>query len=186
MIHLVTTQPQEFQLIIGGKTEPMRELTWFVICVGFRAEYRVCQALTEARFERYCPSERKMITHGRKREPRDYPLFPGYVFVGLEAVAHGPNGPEFPFDAIKAMEDVGGFVAFGGRPRPVAYDAQEPSGVKPRARSLAEIRAMEESGAFDHTINAQAAAANIRKAKRTIRGLQEGLAEHSLAPGKAA
>lgn len=180
LIHF-PAQPQEHPLTRGSsQDQPSGELTWFAVCVGFRAEYRVCEALREGRFERYCPSERKFATHGRKKEPKSYPLFPGYVFVGLEPVTHGPFGAEFPFDVILGMEDVTGFVAFGGRPRPIGYDAvpaviPRPGSVgasrppRTRARSLSEVRAMEETGAFDHTLDAKAAA-NVRKARKSIRG----------------
>lgn len=150
------------------------ELTWFAICVSFRSEYRVCESLTEARFERYCPSERKFVTHARKRTPKSFPLFPGYVFVGLEPVDHGPRGPEFPFDAIQGLEGVISFVAFGDRPRPMSYEANQDS-IRSGARSLSEIRAMEETGCFDHTLNAKAAA-NVRKARKTLKGF-DGLAD---------
>lgn len=160
---------------------------WFAIYC--RNEFKVEEALRELDHDVYCPTETKWHRENRIRRIVRWPLLPGYVFVGLKATLRGPDGMEFPFDAVRMIEGVVNFVRAGEKPARIPYDppsaeaeaarlkvwrergpqgwdGRPPQEPPPRALSLGEIRDMEAAGAFDQTqdrIVAEQAAKLVRR-----------------------
>lgn len=87
---------------------PAYDYRWIVARVRTGAEFAVADDLTAGRFHGYAPHGVKIVPRalaadGRRREQqeRDYPLFPGYVFVGCpEGVYLGRRTHEAILDIV--------------------------------------------------------------------------------------
>lgn len=60
--------------------------TWIVLSVRPLTEFETAERLRDDGFSALVPTERKYVRisrYSRRREPRDYPLFPRYLFAGI-------------------------------------------------------------------------------------------------------
>lgn len=62
---------------------------WYILRAATRQEKRACESLTELKIEHYMPMETVKRKLGRKEEPHDRALFPGYLFAQIsDAMFH--------------------------------------------------------------------------------------------------
>lgn len=130
--------------------------SWFAVYSGYRAEFRAEEALREAGLDAWCPREKVFRRRQGRKHKVTLPLLPRYLFVGLQPTAHGPAGPEFPFDLVRLADGVDGIVGISGAPVEVPYGEFDPELTRlDRARSpslcLAQLRQLEANGLFDRT-----------------------------------
>lgn len=103
---------------------------WYVVQTHSRAEPTAAAQLGNQGFAAYLPRYLKSRRHARRIDSVPAPLFPGYLFVGMDVAAarwraiHSTVGvrrlvcngeqptpvPDGVVDAIRAREDDGGFV----------------------------------------------------------------------------
>lgn len=148
-------------------------LSWFAIYCSFRAEFTVRDALWEQRLEAYCPSW-TIWSKARKDQRIPAPLYPGYLFAGLERDGHG----DFPFPAIRSIEGVIGVLGSQGAPIAIAYDPPDPETWRGRSAkdsaepfSITRLREHEDAGTFDLTKECTRTAR--RKARQIVRSFSD-------------
>jgi transcriptional antiterminator RfaH len=59
-------------------------IAWYVVRSATRQEARAERGLREQGFAVYLPCRTRFVSHARKREAKKVPLFPGYLFVGID------------------------------------------------------------------------------------------------------
>ena len=129
---------------------------WFAVFTAYRAEFKAEQALNDLGYSVYCPRERREVRHAGKTTEREAPLLPRYIFVGLEKTAVGPQGRCHPFAAIKALDEVEGFLGAAGGPIQVPFGRVDPEydrtdRQKTPRLTIADIWAAEAAGEYDTT-----------------------------------
>ncbi|KQT52258.1 MULTISPECIES: transcription termination/antitermination protein NusG [unclassified Aureimonas] len=115
-----------------------RALDWFVVRTNPNCEDRAVASIREAGFEAYKPERRKEYQHNRSKRwiERTFPLFVGYVFLGL------PAGRPHQFGRIRLCDGVK--MILGSNPRdPRSRPIAVPS------RLIAELLEMQAAGQFD-------------------------------------
>jgi transcriptional antiterminator RfaH len=108
---------------------------WFVVHTHTHAESKAAAHLERQGFEVYLPRYRKRRRHARRVETVTAPLFPRYMFVGVDMAAqrwrsiHSTFGvarlvsygddpapvADYVIDALRRREDAEGFVQLGRR-----------------------------------------------------------------------
>lgn len=108
---------------------------WYVVHTHTHAETKAAAHLERQGFSVYLPRYRKRRRHARRIELVTAPLFPRYMFVGVDMAAqrwrsiHSTFGvarlvsygdepapvPEFVIDALRRREDADGFVELARR-----------------------------------------------------------------------
>jgi len=108
---------------------------WFVVRTQPNAEFKALSHVARQGFEGYLPRYQKRRRHARKTEIVAAPLFPGYLFVGMdpdtarwralnstvgvsELICHGGQPAPVPdaiIEDIRRHEDENGFVVLGDR-----------------------------------------------------------------------
>ena len=106
---------------------------WFVVHTQARQEMQALRHLSDQHFEAYLPRFKKIRHHARKVDEVLMPLFPRYLFVGLDVERdqwrsiNGTRGvaylltnegqplwiPNTVVESLKAQEDANGLVPIG-------------------------------------------------------------------------
>jgi transcriptional antiterminator RfaH len=117
--------------------ETFEGLTWFVVVCNPKCERRAQFGLRRAGYQTYLPQTKRWVVHARKKEERENPLFPRYLFIGL--------APGQDFFKMRGVDGVEGVVRDGyGVPAriPAPENRQHP---------LARLLKRELAGEFDFT-----------------------------------
>jgi transcriptional antiterminator RfaH len=88
-----------------AKTKAASNAAWYLTRSATRMEARALASLAEAGFDAYCPMIVRWDRVGRRdqRVMREYPLFPGYLFVWLGDGQHAD---------VESADGVSGFVRY--------------------------------------------------------------------------
>jgi len=122
--------------------ETFEGFTWFVVVCNPKCERRAQLGLRRAGYETYLPQTKRWVVHARKKEERENPLFPRYLFLGL--------APGQDFYRMRGVDGVEGLVR-DGYGMPVQIPAGRPrDGVVP-PHPLARLLERELAGEFDFT-----------------------------------
>ena len=105
-------------------------MRWYAVMTRPAAEAKAAENLRRQGYATYLPRHRRWVRHARRRELVWRPLFPGYLFVGIDRAVMG-------WRPVRSTIGVAGIVCGGDEPVPVA-DA-----------IIALLRARERDGAFD-------------------------------------
>ena len=103
---------------------------WIAVSTQPNREMLAIDNLRRQGYETYCPVIQKRVSHARKIQLKNKPLFPGYIFVLLDEVTQGCR-------TISSTFGVRNMVSFGGTPArlPTSFieglKAQEVDGVMP-------------------------------------------------------
>lgn len=87
------------------------ENEWFVAQTQPRKESVAMQNLRNQGFQAYCPRVRRTRRHARKFETVSEPLFPGYVFVGIDVSEQPWRSVNGTFGVSRILTDGAGPVA---------------------------------------------------------------------------
>jgi len=118
-------------------------LTWFVVVCNPRCELMAQLGLRRAGYRTYLPMTKRWVVHARKKEAKEYPLFPRYLFIGI--------GPGQDFFRIRGVDGVEGVVRDGDG-IPARIPAPEPrEGQETPVHPLARLLEHERAGDFDFT-----------------------------------
>jgi transcriptional antiterminator RfaH len=111
--------------------ETFEGLTWFVVVCNPKCERRAQLGLRRAGYQTYLPRTKRWVVHARKKEERENPLFPRYLFLGLKA------GQDFwKMSGVDGVEKI---VRFDGKAIEIPWAL------------LARLHTREEAGEFDFT-----------------------------------
>ncbi len=88
---------------------------WYVAGTHVNAESTAARHLRRQGFSVYLPLYKKLRSHARCKEWVSRPLFPRYLFVGLEETS-------LRWGAINSTIGVSHLISFDGRPAPVDED----------------------------------------------------------------
>lgn len=121
---------------IAAADPVMQSLTWFAAYSSVGRERRAVAGLLDAGMEAYCPMATRWIMHARKRERVQRPLFPRYLFVGLQ-------DPDM-WGAAKRVDGIEQLIRAAG-----TSPAVVPAAIVER------LRAAEALGQFDDTVKHQ-------------------------------
>jgi transcriptional antiterminator RfaH len=133
----LVSQFKEVPQVNEDPPETFEGLTWFVVVCNPKCERRAQLGLRRAGYQTYLPQTKRWVVHARKKEERENPLFPRYLFIGLR--------PDQDFYKLRGVNGVEGVVRDGyGVPAriPAAEDRPHP---------LARILERELAGEFDFT-----------------------------------
>ena len=123
--------------------ETFEGLTWFVVVCNPKCEGRAQLGLRRAGYQTYLPQTKRWVTHARKKEERENPLFPRYLFIGIK--------PGQDFYGMRGVDGVEGLVR-DGYGSPARIPAPEPrDGEEKRPHPLARLLDRELAGEFDFT-----------------------------------
>jgi len=136
-------KPEERLLRRAGPGVPLNSASrWYVVQTHGRAELRASQHLRRQGFDTYLPRYIKQRRHARRIEKVAAPLFPRYVFVGIDMTTQRwraiqstvgvtrlvTNGdvpaavPQGVVEGLQRREDANGFLRLDQRPRFVPGD----------------------------------------------------------------
>lgn len=104
-------------------------IEWFAVHTHARAEAKALLNLRRQGFDAYLPLYLKSRSHARRLDKVPAPLFPRYLFVGVDLAVRG-------WRSIRSTFGVANIVCVGDRPAPVPSDV------------IADIRAREDSRGF--------------------------------------
>ncbi len=107
-------------------------ISWYAVHTKPQAEARACENLLRQGYSAYLPHARVEVSHARRKEIVLRPLFPRYLFAGLDRSS-------MPWRPILSTFGVSALVLAAGEPALVP------------ATVLAALKEREEAGAFDHT-----------------------------------
>ena len=105
-------------------------ISWYAVLTRPQAESTALANLLRQGYEAYLPQCRVQVSHARRREIVLRPLFPRYLFAGLDQAVQ-------PWRPIRSTLGVAGLVQFGDEP------ASVPENI------IRSLREREEAGAFD-------------------------------------
>lgn len=105
-------------------------ITWYAVHTRPHAEAKALENLLRQGYEAYLPRYRTEIRHARRRQTVLRPLFPRYLFAGIDRNA-------MRWRPILSTAGVSDLVRSGGEPMPIAADIVE------------ALRQREGAGAFD-------------------------------------
>lgn len=111
--------------------ETLEGLSWFVVVCNPKGERRAQLGLRRAGYQTYLPQTKRWVAHARKKEARENPLFPRYLFLGL---AEGQD-----FYRMRGVDGVESLVRNDSIP------------IRIPAGSLAQLLDREQAGEFDFT-----------------------------------
>jgi len=112
-------------------------MQWFVVVCNPKCERRAQLGLRRAGYQTYLPQTKRWVVHARKKEERENPLFPRYLFIGLR--------PDQDFYKLRGVDGVEGVVRDGyGVPARIPAPEDRP-------HPLARILEREQAGEFDFT-----------------------------------
>lgn len=117
--------------------ETFEGLSWFVVVCNPKCERRAQLGLRRAGYQTYLPQTKRWVVHARKKEERENPLFPRYLFIGL--------APGQDFFKMRGVDGVEGLVRDGyGVPARIPASENRP-------HPLARLLEREQAGEFDFT-----------------------------------
>lgn len=122
---------REVPILNHEPPETFEGLTWFVVVCNPKSERRAQLGLRRAGYQTYLPQTKRWVVHARKKEEREKPLFPRYLFIGIR---HDQD-----FWKMQGVHGVEGVVRFDGAP------------VRVPGSLLARILEREAAGEFDFT-----------------------------------
>ncbi|MGH6877350.1 MAG: transcription termination/antitermination protein NusG [Rhizomicrobium sp.] len=105
-------------------------ISWYVAYTQPNGEEKAVEHLARQGYDTYLPRYRRAVRHARRRTLAVRPLFPRYLFVGLDRMAQR-------WRPIRSTCGVVGLVASGDEPVPVSADVVE------------NLRGQESNGVFD-------------------------------------
>ncbi len=108
-------------------------ITWYAAHTQPQAELKALDNLRRQGYATYLPRYRRWVRHARQRTLVLRPLFPRYIFVGLD-------GLTTRWRPILSTIGIAGLVCSGDRPVPVADEIVE------------TLRERERQGAFDESV----------------------------------
>jgi transcriptional antiterminator RfaH len=111
--------------------ETFEGFTWFVVVCNPKCERRAQLGLRRAGYQTYLPQTKRWVVHARKKEERENPLFPRYLFIGLRE--------DQDFWKLRGVDGVEGIVRNDNRP------------VRVSGGLLARLLEREAAGEFDFT-----------------------------------
>lgn len=111
-------------------------ISWYAVLTRPQAESTALANLLRQGYEAYLPRCRVRVSHARRREIVLRPLFPRYLFAGLDHAVK-------PWRPIRSTFGVAGLVQFGDEPAPVPENI------------IRSLREREEAGAFDRVSTEQ-------------------------------
>lgn len=111
-------------------------IDWYAVYTQPNAEIKALDNLLRQGYAAYLPRYRTQVRHARRREIVLRPLFPRYLFAGIDRAV-------MPWRPILSTFGVVDIVRAGAEPTPVA------------AEIVAAIRERENSGAFDRLSSRQ-------------------------------
>ncbi len=130
-------QFREVPLINHEPPETFEGFTWFVVVCNPKCERRAQLGLRRAGYQTYLPQTKRWVVHARKKEARDNPLFPRYLFIGLRS--------DHDLYKMRGVDGVEGIVRDGyGIPARIPAPEDRP-------HPLARILERELAGEFDFT-----------------------------------
>ncbi|MEZ0169911.1 transcription termination/antitermination protein NusG [Microvirga sp. TS319] len=117
--------------------ETFEGFTWFVVVCNPKCERRAQLGLRRAGYQTYLPQTKRWVVHARKKEGRENPLFPRYLFIGLRS--------DQDFYKLRGVDGVEGVVRDGfGVPARIPAPEDRP-------HPLARLLERELAGEFDFT-----------------------------------
>lgn len=131
------------------------KIDWFIAQTEPGRELIAWRGLKERGFTSYLPMETRWKPSRKVRERADYPLFAGYVFVGL--------APWQSHMEVRAIDGIRGFVMLEGQP------------AKLPAVAVYDFQARQMAGEFDHTPPVRCDYRPGQQAKVTLAGPYRGL-----------
>lgn len=105
-------------------------ISWYAVYTRPKSEARALANLLHQGYQAYLPCCRVWVSHARRRQMVRRPLFPRYLFVGLDRAM-------MPWRPIGSTFGVAGLVQAGGEPAAVPEEI------------IGALRHREASGAFD-------------------------------------
>ncbi|WP_262027128.1 transcription termination/antitermination protein NusG [Microvirga sp. Mcv34] len=121
--------------------ETFEGFTWFVVVCNPKCERRAQLGLRRAGYQTYLPQTKRWVVHARKKEERENPLFPRYLFIGIK--------PGQDFFKMRGVDGVEGLVR-DGYGVPARIPAPEPrEGQETPPHPLARLLERELAGEFD-------------------------------------
>lgn len=111
-------------------------ITWYAAYTQVHGETRALEHLQRYGYTAYLPRYRCEVRHARKRSLESRPLFPRYLFVGIDRLTQR-------WRPVRSIPGVVGLVTSGDEPTPVAPEI------------IAMLRQREEEGVFDALPSAQ-------------------------------
>jgi transcriptional antiterminator RfaH len=133
----LVSQFKEVQQVNEEPPETFEGFTWFVVVCNPKCERRAQLGLRRAGYQTYLPQTKRWVVHARKKEERENPLFPRYLFLGLK--------PGQDFYGMRGVDGVEGVVRDGyGVPARIPAPEDRP-------HPLARILERELAGEFDFT-----------------------------------
>src|SRR5579864_5398480 len=105
-------------------------ISWYAVYTRPHSEGKALANLLRQGYQAYLPRCRVWISHARRREMVMRPLFPRYLFAGLDRAV-------MPWRPIRSTQGVAGVVHSGDEPATV------PEGI------ISALRDREAAGAFD-------------------------------------
>jgi len=123
--------------------ETFEGFTWFVVVCNPKCERRAQLGLRRAGYQTYLPQTKRWVVHARKKEVKENPLFPRYLFIGLR--------PGQDFFKMRGVDGVEGLVR-DGYGSPARIPVPEPrEGQERPIHPLARLLEREMAGEFDLT-----------------------------------
>ena len=105
-------------------------MRWYVVRAQPAAETKAAANLDRQGYPTYLPRYRRWVRHARRRDIVLRPLFPGYLFVGIDRASMN-------WRPVRSTIGVAGLVCGGDEPTPVPHEVIE------------TLRRREREGAFD-------------------------------------
>lgn len=123
--------------------ETFEGFTWFVVVCNPKCERRAQLGLRRAGYQTYLPQTKRWVVHARKKEERENPLFPRYLFLGIR--------PNQDFWKMQGVNGVEGILRDGyGKPVKIPEPKQK-EGQPKLPHPLQRLLDRELAGDFDFT-----------------------------------
>jgi transcriptional antiterminator RfaH len=133
----LVSQFREVPILNHEPPEAFEGLTWFVVVCNPKCERRAQLGLRRAGYQTYLPQTKRWVVHARKKEARENPLFPRYLFVGLRGYGQDNGQDTYRMDGVQGVESI------------VRNESRRPVQIPPRL--LARLLERELAGEFDFT-----------------------------------
>jgi transcriptional antiterminator RfaH len=133
----LVSQFKEVPQVNHEPPETFEGLTWFVVVCNPKCERRAQLGLRRAGYQTYLPQTKRWVVHARKKEERESPLFPRYLFVGLRGYGQDNGQDTYRMDGVQGVESI------------VRNESRRPVQIPPTL--LARLLEREQAGEFDFT-----------------------------------
>jgi len=112
----LVSQFREVPPINHEPPESFEGFTWFVVVCNPKCERRAQLGLRRAGYQTYLPQTKRWVVHARKKEARESPLFPRYLFIGLKNYGRPVNEGGQDLYNLRGVDGVEKVVRFEGVP----------------------------------------------------------------------